>query len=234
MQAPAIHIAPSILSADFRVLEREVKEAEACGADRIHCDVMDGHFVPNLTFGPFVVEAVKKCVAIPLDVHLMIDNPQKYIAAYCDAGANVLIVHAEVCPNDIEQVLAEIRRRNVRAGASVNPDKSADLLLPHLAHMDQALIMTVYAGFGGQKFIPEMLPKIKAVRDEADRRGLALDIEVDGGINHESAALCAQQGANIFVAGNYVFKADNYKERIAAVRKAAEEGRKKKVDELTR
>jgi ribulose-phosphate 3-epimerase len=227
MSLPAIHVAPSILSADFRVLEKEVKQAEACGADRIHCDVMDGHFVPNLTFGPLVVEAVKKCVSIPLDVHLMISNPQKYIKEYCDAGADVLIVHAEVCPNDLEQVLTEIRKRKVRAGASVNPDKSVDLLLPHLAAMDQALIMTVYAGFGGQKFIPEMLPKIKAVRNEADRRGLALDIEVDGGINNETAALCGREGANVFVAGNYVFKADDYRERIAAVRKAAEEGRKK-------
>lgn len=228
MLVPSIHVAPSILSADFRVLEKEVKEAEACGADRIHCDVMDGHFVPNLTFGPLVVEAVKKCVSIPLDVHLMIANPQKYIAAYCDAGANVLIVHAEVCSGDLEQVLAEIRRRKVRAGASVNPDKSADLLLPHLAHMDQALIMTVYAGFGGQKFIPEMLAKVHAVRDEAARRNLNLDIEVDGGINHESAALCAREGANVFVAGNYVFKGKDYHERISAIRNAAEEAWKKR------
>jgi ribulose-phosphate 3-epimerase len=223
MSLPAIHVAPSILSADFRVLEKEVKEAEACGADRIHCDVMDGHFVPNLTFGPFVIEAVKKCVSIPLDVHLMISNPQKYIAEYCDAGANVLTVHAEVCAGDLEQVLSEIRRRKVRAGASVNPDKGVDLLLPHLAHMDQALIMTVYAGFGGQKFIPGMLAKVNAVRDEATRKNLKLDIEVDGGINHESAALCAQEGANVFVAGSYVFGSKNYAERIGAIRKAAAE-----------
>jgi ribulose-phosphate 3-epimerase len=223
MLVPAIHVAPSILSADFRVLEKEVKEAEACGADRIHCDVMDGHFVPNLTFGPFVVEAVKKCVSIPLDVHLMIANPQKYIAEYCDAGADVLIVHAEVCAGDLEQVLAEIRNRKVRAGASVNPDKSVDLILPHLAHMEQVLIMTVYAGFGGQKFIPEMLPKIKAVSDEAAHRNLRLDIEVDGGINHETATLCAQQGANVFVAGNYVFRSTSYGERIGAIRSAAAE-----------
>jgi ribulose-phosphate 3-epimerase len=223
MSLPAIHVAPSILSADFRVLEKEVKEAEACGADRIHCDVMDGHFVPNLTFGPFVIEVVKKCVSIPLDVHLMISNPQKYIAEYCDAGANVLTVHAEVCAGDLEQVLSEIRRRKVRAGASVNPDKGVDLLLPHLAHMDQALIMTVYAGFGGQKFIPGMLAKVNAVRDEATRKNLKLDIEVDGGINHESAALCAQEGANVFVAGSYVFGSKNYAERIGAIRKAAAE-----------
>jgi ribulose-phosphate 3-epimerase len=223
MSVPAIHVAPSILSADFRILEKEVKEAEASGADRIHCDVMDGHFVPNLTFGPFVIEAVKKCVAIPLDVHLMISNPQKYIAQYCDAGADVLTVHAEVCTGGLEQVLAEIRKRKVRAGASVNPDKRIELLVPHLAHMDQALIMTVYAGFGGQKFIPEMLAKIKAVRDAAARQNLNLDIEVDGGINHESAALCAQQGANVFVAGSYVFGTKSYAERIGAIRRAAAE-----------
>jgi ribulose-phosphate 3-epimerase len=223
MSVPAIHVAPSILSADFRILEKEVKEAEACGADRIHCDVMDGHFVPNLTFGPFVIEAVKKCVAIPLDVHLMISNPQKYIAQYCDAGADVLTVHAEICAGGLEQVLSEIRGRKVRAGASVNPDKGIELLLPHLANMDQALIMTVYAGFGGQKFIPEMLAKIKAVRDAAARQNLNLDIEVDGGINHESAALCAQQGANVFVAGSYVFGTKSYAERIGAIRKAAAE-----------
>ena len=223
MSVPVIHIAPSILSADFRILEKEVKKAEACGADRIHCDVMDGHFVPNLTFGPLVIEAVKKCVSIPLDVHLMISNPQKYIAAYCDAGADILTVHAEVCAGGLEQVLAEIRKRKVRAGASVNPDKGIELLLPHLAHMDQALIMTVYAGFGGQKFIPEMLAKIKAVRDAAVRQNLNLDIEVDGGINHESAALCAQQGANVFVAGSYVFGTKRYTERIGAIRRAAAE-----------
>ncbi|HUI92200.1 MAG TPA: ribulose-phosphate 3-epimerase [Chitinivibrionales bacterium] len=227
MSKPAVLVAPSILSADFRVLEKEVKQAEACGADRIHCDVMDGHFVPNLTFGPLLVEAVKKCVSIPLDVHLMISNPQKYITQYCDAGANVLIVHAEVCESDLEQVLSDIRKRNVRAGASINPDKGVDLLLPHLAAMDQALIMTVYAGFGGQKFIPEMLPKIKTLAGEASRRNPKLDIEVDGGINRETAALCAREGANVFVAGNYVFKAEDYKERISAIRNAAEEARKK-------
>jgi ribulose-phosphate 3-epimerase len=221
MQLPPIRIAPSILSADFRNIEKEVKEAEACGADRIHCDVMDGHFVPNLTFGPFIIEAVKKCVSIPLDVHLMIANPQHYISQYCDAGADILIVHAEVCGAGLQRVLSEIRGRGARAGASVNPDKSADLLLPHIAAMDQALIMTVYAGFGGQKFIAGMLPKIRAVRDAADRLGHPLDIEVDGGINDETAKQCFQNGANVFVAGNYVFKSGNYKERIDAIRSAA-------------
>ncbi len=220
MNPSPVLIAPSILSADFRNIEKAVKDAEASGADRIHCDVMDGHFVPNLTFGPFIIEAVKKCVSIPLDVHLMISNPQKYIANYCDAGSDILMVHAETCP-DLAAVLSDIRKRGVKCGASVNPDKSTDLLIPFLRNMDQALIMTVYAGFGGQSFIREMLPKIKAIADEKKTYGLALDIEVDGGINNETAALCAQSGANVFVAGNYVFKAPNYKERIDAIRKAA-------------
>jgi ribulose-phosphate 3-epimerase len=219
-----LSIAPSILSADFRCIEREVKDAEAAGADRIHCDVMDGHFVPNLTFGPILIEAVKKSVSIPLDVHLMIANPQKYIADYCDAGADFLTVHAEVCP-DLPAVLADIRKRGVRAGASVNPDKGIDLLVPHLRDMDQALVMTVFAGFGGQKFMPDMLPKIKALHDEAKTFGLSLDIEVDGGINPETATTCAKHGANVFVCGSYVFgagSAQGYKERINAVRNAAE------------
>ncbi len=220
MSSPIIHIAPSILSADFRRLEREVKDVEAAGADRIHCDVMDGHLVPNLTFGPFIIETVRKCVSIPLDVHLMITNPQDYIADYCNAGANILLVHAEVCP-DLPSVLDQIRTRRVRAGAALNPDKGVELLVPHLAHMDQVLIMTVFAGFGGQKFMPDMVPKISAIRDEAARRSLTLDIAVDGGINHETARLCFENGANVFVAGSYVFGGARYKDRIDAIRNAA-------------
>ena len=141
MSNRVIQVAPSILSADFRRLEREVKDAEAAGADRIHCDVMDGHFVPNLTFGPFVVEAVKKCVSIPLDVHLMIANPQKYIADYCDAGANILLVHAEVCPDLARYFLTSASTAQRQAPRSIRTWGS-NLLLPHLGKMDQVLIMT--------------------------------------------------------------------------------------------
>jgi ribulose-phosphate 3-epimerase len=220
MPSRTIQVAPSILSADFRRLEQEVKDAEAAGADRIHCDVMDGHFVPNLTFGPFIIEAVKKCVSIPLDVHLMIANPQKYIAEYCNAGANILLVHAEVCP-DLGQVLLDIRKHGAKAGAAVNPDMGITPLVPHLITMDQVLIMTVYAGFGGQKFMPEMLPKISAIRDKATKLGLSPDIEVDGGINAETARQCISLGATVLVAGSYVFGGKNYKDRIEAIRRAA-------------
>lgn len=221
-----IEIAPSILSADFRYLEREVKDAQAAGADRIHCDVMDGHFVPNLTFGPLVIEAVKKCVTIPLDVHLMISNPGDYVSAYCNAGADILIVHAEAC-NNLPGIISTIKKKSVRAGITVNPDISVDLFLPHLNDIDQVLIMTVYAGFAAQKFIPETAEKVRTVFEDAVRKGHDVDIEVDGGINEDTAKICAENGANVFVAGNYVFKSPPYKERIQALRKSAGKSWKK-------
>ncbi|MDR3012230.1 MAG: ribulose-phosphate 3-epimerase [Chitinispirillales bacterium] len=215
-----ILVAPSILSADFRSLEREVKAAEDAGADMIHCDVMDGHFVPNLTFGPFVVEAVKKCVSIPLDVHLMISNPGKYIGNFCDAGADILSFHAEAVAEEAERrtLLESIRARGVRSGIAVNPDIPVDLFIGVLDAVDMAVIMSVYAGFGGQKFIPDVLEKVRAIRQAADKRGPDIDIQVDGGVNGETAALCAAAGANVLVAGSYVFCSDNYADRISAVR----------------
>jgi len=218
-----IEIAPSILSADFRILEKEVVAVQKAGADRIHCDVMDGHFVANLTFGPMVIAAVKKCVTVPLDVHLMISNPAEYIERYCEAGADTLIVHAEAC-SDLPTIIGRIKNKGKRAGVTVNPDKSADLFLPHLAMIDQVLIMTVNAGFGAQKFIHEMLEKIKSVHAYALKNGFSPDIEVDGGINPETARQCAENGANVFVAGNYVFSGESYRERIEALRKAAQAG----------
>jgi ribulose-phosphate 3-epimerase len=216
-----VEIAPSILAADFLNLERELKAAQDAGADRIHCDVMDGHFVPNLSFGPSLIQAVKKCVSIPLDVHLMISNPETYIGTYCDAGADTLIVHAEVC-RDVGETVAMIKKRGVRAGVTVNPDKSPDLFMKNLKLIDQVLIMTVYAGFGAQKFLHEMLHKIKTVHDEIVRRGLNIDLEVDGGIVPETATLCVESGANVLVAGSYVFVGGDYRERIGALRNAAE------------
>jgi ribulose-phosphate 3-epimerase len=218
-----IEIAPSILAADFLNLERELKSAQDAGADRIHCDVMDGHFVPNLSFGPSLIQAVRKCVSIPLDVHLMISNPEDYVGIYCDAGADTVIVHAEAC-KDIGAIVRKIRGLGVRAGVTVNPDKSIDLFTKHLGMIDQVLIMTVYAGFGAQKFIFEMLHKVRAMYDEKIRQGLAVDIEVDGGVIPETARQCAENGANVFVSGSYVFGAADYRQRIGALRKAAVEG----------
>ncbi len=221
-------IAPSILSADFRTLASDVKKVEASGADYIHCDVMDGHFVPNITFGPLVIEAVKKSVAIPLDVHLMISQPEKYIDAFCDAGADILTVHAEAC-TDLPFVISAIKKRAVRVGVCVNPDKPIDLFLPLLASIDQVLIMTVFAGFGGQKFMPAMLEKIKAVRNVVKEQSLAVDIEVDGGVNHETALLCAQAGATVLVAGSYIFSAPDYGVPINAIREGFAQGQKSLV-----
>ena len=219
-----IEVDPSILSADFRALEREVKAAQDAGADRIHCDVMDGHFVPNLTFGPFVVEAVKKCVSIPLDVHLMISEPGRYAGAFCDAGADVLAFHAEAVDGigAVRALLDEIRGRGARPGVAVNPDKPVELFMDELGAADQVVIMSVYAGFGGQKFIPDAMDKVRAVRRAAVARGLEIDIEVDGGVNGETAAVCAAAGANVLVAGSYVFGGGDYAGRIRAVREAAE------------
>ncbi len=220
-----IEIAPSILSADFRILEREVKAAQDAGADRIHCDVMDGHFVPNITFGPMVIEAVKKCVSIPLDVHLMISDPAKYASDFCSAGSDILTFHAEAV-SDVPELLEKIRSQGVKAGVAVNPDKPVSLFLDHLAGMDQVLIMTVYAGFGGQKFMAEMMGKVSEIHQAVKNAGLNIDIQVDGGVNGETAAICARNGANVLVAGSYVFGSGNYAGRIRNVRDAAEHARK--------
>lgn len=213
-----IKIAPSILSADFRILEQEVKAVESAGADMIHCDIMDGVFVPNISFGPMLVESVKKSVSIPMDVHLMIVNPQNYIKQFRDAGADIITVHAEAC-DDLPHVISLIRECGAKVGVTVNPDKPIDLFLPLLDTIDLVLIMSVYAGFGGQKFISETMSKVKAVYDEAKKIGHTLDIEVDGGVTCETAHECIENGANILVAGSYVFGGDNYRERIDLVRR---------------
>jgi ribulose-phosphate 3-epimerase len=223
MKARQIKVAPSILSADFGCLEREVKTAQDSGADLIHCDVMDGHFVQNITFGPMVVEAVRKCVSIPLDVHLMITNPLGYIPQFRDAGADTITVHAEI-DESLDALIPAVRESGARVGVTVNPDKPVELFLPYLADIDQVLIMTVFAGFGGQKFIYDTMPKLRSVYDAAKAQKLTVDLEVDGGINEETARICAENGANIFVAGNYVFSSDDYAKRIQRVRKGAEKG----------
>jgi ribulose-phosphate 3-epimerase len=218
-----VEIAPSILSADFRYLEREVQAAQDAGADRIHCDVMDGAFVSNITFGPLVIQAVRKAVTIPLDVHLMIQDPIRYIDDFCNAGASTLTVHAEAC-TDLAAAVAKITAHGVRPGVSVNPDVPVDLFVKQLALFDQVLIMTVPAGRGGQTFVMSTVAKIRRTFDEARALNRPVDIEVDGGINEQTAELCAQNGANVFVAGNFVFNSDDYRGRISAIREAAQKG----------
>jgi ribulose-phosphate 3-epimerase len=226
MDERTIKVAPSILSADFRHLEREVKAVEEAGADMIHCDVMDGDFVPNITFGPLVVEAVRKCVNIPVDVHLMISHPERYVQSFRDAGADIVTAHAEAVDN-VDEILEKIRQSGARVGVTVNPDKPVSLFLDRLDTIDQVLIMTVYAGFGGQKFIAETMEKVRAVYDRAREIGHPVDIQVDGGIDGTTSVTAAASGANILVAGSYIFGAENYHERIAAVRSGALEGAKR-------
>jgi ribulose-phosphate 3-epimerase len=223
MKSKRIEIAPSILSADFRNLEREVKAAQDAGADRIHCDVMDGVFVPNITFGPLVVEAVKKCVSIPLDVHLMISRPEQYYNQFIDAGADILTFHADAS-SDCGLLLDNIRKRGAKSGITVNPDKPIELFLPFIEKIDQVLIMTVYAGYGGQKFIDETLTKIEATAKAIDRQAHTIDLQVDGGINEETALKCARRGVNVFVAGSYIFGADDYRKKISTLKISAESG----------
>lgn len=217
-----VEIAPSILAADFRHLEQEVKAAQDGGADRIHCDIMDGIFVPNISFGTMVVEAVKKCVTIPLDVHLMIAEPQKYISQFCDAGADNLTVHAETV-DDLTGILDAIHARGVNAGVTVNPDGPVSLFEQHLDKVNLVLIMSVYAGFGGQKFMPEVLEKVNWLVKERRRNGLEFSIEIDGGINAETAARCIDAGVDILVAGSYIFGSSNYRSTIEQLRNAGKE-----------
>jgi ribulose-phosphate 3-epimerase len=221
MKAKAeIRVAPSILSADFRFLEREAKAAQDAGADLIHCDVMDGLFVPNISFGPLVVAAVRKCVTVPLDVHLMLADPGKYVDAFCDAGADIVSFHAEAVGGlgEVRAIAGQIRARGAKAGVAVNPDKPVSLFAEALREFDMALVMSVYAGFGGQKFIPDALEKIRALRRLSTEMGINPDIEVDGGINEETAKLCVEAGANVLVAGSYVFGGADYGDRIRRVR----------------
>lgn len=217
-----VRIAPSILSADFGRLAEEVRAVEAAGADEIHVDVMDGHYVPNITIGPLVVSALKKSAARPLDVHLMISAPDQFVDAFADAGADTLTVHAEA-PNHLHRTLQKIRQRGLRVGVSLNPATPLEALDYVLEEVDLVLLMTVNPGFGGQKFIGSMIGKIRRLREKLEAIGRAsdVDIEVDGGINPATAREVVMAGANLLVAGSAVFGAPRYDEAIQAIRDAA-------------
>jgi ribulose-phosphate 3-epimerase len=219
-QRPIV-IAPSILSADFGRLAEEVAAIEAAGADRVHVDVMDGRFVPNLTIGPLVVRAVRKATKLALDVHLMIVEPEKYFEAFADAGADGLSVHIEACPH-AHRALQHIRALHLRAGIVLNPSTSEEAVRYVLPGADLVLVMSVNPGFGGQSFIPEVLPKIAAIRRMVDKAELDVDLEVDGGISEETAGLVAEAGARVLVAGSAVFTKPDYRVAIAALRQAAD------------
>ncbi len=203
-----IKISPSILSADFSQLGNEIKRLEKSGADMIHVDVMDGHFVPNLTIGPPVIKALRKCTNIPFDVHLMIKPVQKYIKDYADAGADTITIHPEAT-DDLALSIKHIKQFKKKVGLSLNPNSNIDIILDHLDQIDLVLIMSVFPGFGGQKFMPEVLEKIKKISEIKKQKKLNFDIEVDGGINFSNSKIVIEAGANILVSGTTIFKENN-------------------------
>ena len=203
-----IQISPSILSADFSQLANEIKRLEDGGADMIHVDVMDGHFVPNLTIGPPVIKSLKKHSSILFDVHLMISPVHKYIKAYADAGADIITIHPEAT-NDINSSISLIKELNKKVGVSLNPETKVDIIIEHLDKIDLVLIMSVNPGFGGQKFMPEVLSKIEELKKQRSAKDLDFDIEIDGGINFENSKIAIQAGANILVSGTTIFKSNN-------------------------
>jgi ribulose-phosphate 3-epimerase len=210
-------IAPSVLSADFARLGDEVAEIERAGADMIHFDVMDGHFVPNLSIGVPVLESLRKVTRLPLDAHLMIENPERYVEVFVKAGANSVSVHVEVC-KDIPAMAQRLHDLGARASVGINPETDVQRVLPFAAHLDMILIMSVHPGFGGQEFIPEALEKLRAVRRELDRRALKVDIEIDGGVKLDNIAEVKAAGANVFVSGSGIFGQGDYRKVVKEMR----------------
>jgi ribulose-phosphate 3-epimerase len=218
-----VKIAPSILSADFAKLGAEIREVEQAGADLIHIDVMDGHFVPNLTFGPLVVQAIRSYTSLPLDVHLMIEKPDQYIPAFAEAGADLISVHVEACIH-LHRSIDLIKQLGKKAGVVLNPGTALSSIEDILSDIDFVLIMTVNPGFGGQAFIPSSLDKIRRLRQWLDQKGLGhVAIEVDGGINTETAPMAAEAGARWLVAGNAVFGQEDRERAISMIRQSAEQ-----------
>lgn len=208
-------ISPSILSADFANLERDIRKVENAGADWLHIDVMDGHFVPNITIGVPVTASIKKVSSIPLDVHLMIENPEKYIEPFAKAGADIITFHYEAAKEKTSDIIKLIHSFNIKAGLSIKPKTGPEEIQKYLPELDMVLIMTVEPGFGGQKFMPECAEKIPVIREKSPEN---LIIQVDGGINAETAKVCTQYGANSLVAGNYIYKSENTEKAILSLR----------------
>ena len=212
-----VRIAPSILSADFARLGEEIAAVEAAGADLLHVDVMDGRFVPNITIGPPVVKAIRRVTKLPLDVHLMIVEPEKYLDAFAEAGADTITIHVEACTH-LHRALCHIRSLGKRAGVTMNPSTHEDSIRYVLEVTDQVLVMSVNPGFGGQSFLSSQLDKVRAIRKMIDERGQAIDLEIDGGIAPDTATRAIEAGANLLVAGNGVFKTKDYAAAIKALR----------------
>jgi ribulose-phosphate 3-epimerase len=201
-----IKLAPSILSADFARLGEQIDEVVRAGADYIHVDVMDGHFVPNITIGAPVVASIRRATTLPLDVHLMIEHPERYVSQFAQAGADIITVHVEASPH-LQTTIRLIKELGARAGVSINPPTPIGTVEEFLAHVDLVLVMSVNPGFGGQPFVPETLPRIASIRKTLDDRGLHAELEVDGGINADNAPDIVKAGANVLVAGNSIFRA---------------------------
>lgn len=212
-----IRIAPSILSADFSNLAADIKKVEDAGADLLHIDVMDGHFVPNITIGPNVIEALKGKTSLPFDVHLMISEPDKYVNDFIKAGADIISVHAESCAH-LNRTISKIKEQGIKAAVALNPATSLSVLDYMLDEIDMVLLMTVNPGFGGQSFISSMINKINALKRNIDEKKLIIDIEVDGGINKDNIESVIGAGANVIVAGSAIYKAKDIKEAIGSLR----------------
>ncbi len=211
--AYTLKIAPSVLAADFSELAVEIRRVEEAGCDLLHLDVMDGHFVPNITIGPFIVKAIRRITKLPLDTHLMIENPERYVSEFAKAGSDHITIHAEACPGNLAEVLEQIRALKVGCGVSLKPATPLDAIQPFLDRIDMVLLMTVNPGFGGQSFMREVLPKVQALRKIYKR-----DIEVDGGINKDTSKEAVAAGANVLVAGTAIFGKQDVRKAIEELR----------------